>query len=293
MNSTQQQCFMLAAELLNFTKAAEQLYITQPALSRNISALEEELELLLFVRNNNVLEITPGGKLIYDWMKQTKKNFAQVLEAARRVNSEAGQSLRIGFIRSEQPPEMAAKALKRLVEEEPELELQFDHYHSREIIAHLEEHSMDVAVMVDSATKGHSRLVSEAIATLRRCIAVSIKHPLAFRNQVSLKEFSGDTFISVIPEVSPTLSSMIRRVCSEQGFTPMLLEAESTEEQLQWIVSGKGVGLLVENHVMRQNPLYSFLRLEEELPVELVCTWDRLNANPHIPRLVEAFRAAH
>lgn len=290
MNSTQQQCFMLAAELLNFTKAAEQLYITQPALSRNISAMEEELELLLFVRNNNVLEITPGGRLLYDWMKQTKTNFSQVLEAARRINSEAKQALRIGFIRSEQPTETAAKALKLLVEAEPDLELQFSHYHSREIITHLEEHSMDVAVMVDSATKGHSRLVNETIATLRRCIAVSIKHPLAFREEVSLKDFSGDTFISVVPEVSATLSSMIRRVCGEQGFTPILLEAESTEEQLQWIVSGKGVGLLVENHVMRQNPLYSFLRLEEELPVDLVCTWDRLNFNPHIPKLVEALR---
>lgn len=293
MTSTQQQCFMLAAETMNFTKAAEQLYITQPALSRNISALEEELELLLFVRNNNVLEITPGGKLLYDWMKQTKKNFAQVLEAARRVNSESGQALRIGFIRSEQPPELAAMALKRLVEETPDLELQFDHYHSREIITHLEEHSMDVAVMVDSATRGHSRLVNETIATLRRCVAVSIKHPMAFHKKASLRDFAGDTFISVVPETSPTLSGMIRRVCEEIGFTPMLLEADSTEEQLQWIVSGKGVGLIVENNVMRNNPLYSFIELEEYLPVELVCTWDRLNTNPHIPRLVEAFREIH
>ena len=42
----------------------------------------------------------------------------------------------------------------------------------------------------------------------------------------------------------------------------------------------------------RSNPLIAFLELKEEFPVELVCAWDRLNTNPHIPELVEAFEAS-
>lgn len=280
---------MTAARLQNFTRAAEQLYITQPALSRNISSLEEELELLLFRRKNNVLEITPGGRILHDWLSQNGPNFNRVLENARKANSARGQALRIGFVRSEMPTQVAADALKQIASEEPELELLFDHYHAREIIERLEEHSMDVAVMIGTAAMGHPRLLTRTLAQLRRCVVVPVRHPLAGSTRVSLRDFRNETFISVNPETSPTLSATLRAVCSECGFTPMILEAASTEEQLQWIVSGKGVGLLIENHVHRYNPLYAFLSLKEELTADLVCVWDRLNANPHIMQFVEAF----
>lgn len=292
MNSTQQQCFMLAAEHMNFTRAAEQLYITQPALSRNISSLEEELELLLFVRRNNTLRITPGGQMLYDWMRKAEQDFTQVLEAARQANAEPKQALHIGFVKSELPPRTAADALRRLRCLRPDVELVITHYLAREIISRLEEHSMDIALMIGSATYGKPRLITRSLTRFRRCIAVSVGHPLAARESVSLAELRGETFISVKPQASPTVSMMIRRVCGTAGFIPKLLEAQDTDEQIEWIESCRGVGLLVENHVERSNPLISFVHLEEDFPVELVCAWDRLNTNPHIPELVDAFNAS-
>lgn len=291
MNSTRWQCFKVAAQYANFTRAAEQLYITQPALSRNISALEDELELLLFVRRNNVLSITPGGQLLYDWLCQEEQDFEQVLEAARRANAEPKQALHIGFVKSEMPTRFAADAVRRLRAMKPEVEIVITHYHSQELISRLEDHSMDAALMIDSATQGKSRLVTRSLTSIQRCIAVSISHPLAARECVSLAELRRETFVSVKPQTSPTITSMIRRVCSTAGFYPRLLESQDTDEQIEWIESGKGIGLLVENHVARTNPLISFLELKEDFPVELVCAWDRLNTNPHIPELVEAFTA--
>ena len=289
MNSTQIQCFMAAAELQNFSKAAERLFITQPALSRNISGLEDELELLLFVRHNNVLALTPGGKMLYEWLRCTGPGFEKLLDSARRANSQTDQALRVGFVKSELPSEKVAKALKLMVDRYPRMEVLFDHFHSGEIIDKLEEHAMDVAIMISSAVRGNPRLVAKKIESLYRCIVVSITHKLAGRRKISLYDCKEEVFISVKPEVSPTLSAMIREVCAEAGFMPMILEADSTEEQLQWIVSNKGIGLLVENHIKRDNPLFSVLELEKKLPVELVCVWDRLNTNPHIQRLLDAF----
>ena len=289
MNATQIQCFMAAARHMNFTRAAEELFITQPALSRNISGLEEELELLLFVRHNNVLNITPGGQLLYNWLRQAGKDFSAVLDSARRANTRRSQALRIGFVCSEAPTPAVAEALGRMAEEDEELEVLFDHFHAREIITRLEEHTMDVAVMVRSAAQDNPRLITRTLAPLRRYVAVSIRHPMAKRRKISLAECAAETFISVRPEVSPTLTPMLNRMCRQSGFTPRGLEAGSTEEQGQWIVSGKGVGLLVENHLQRHNPLYAFLELEEDLTVDLVCVWDRLNGNPHITTFVNAF----
>ncbi len=289
MNATQIQCFMAAAKHMNFTRASEELFITQPALSRNISGLEEELELLLFVRHNNVLNITPGGQILYNWLRQTSKGFDEVLDSARRANARRSQALRIGFVRSEAPTPAVAKALERMAERDREAEVLFDHFHAREIVDRLEEHTMDVAVMVSSAVHDNPRLVSHTLSTLQRCVAVSIRHPLAKRKRISLRDCAEETFVSVRPEVSPTLTPMILRECRRCGFTPKVVEAGSTEEMSQWIVSGRGIGLLVENHMQRNNPLFAFLELEEELMVELVCVWDRLNGNPHIRTFVDAF----
>lgn len=292
MNSTQQQCFMLAAKYSNFTRAAEQLYITQPALSRNISSLEEELELLLFVRRNNVLSITPGGQILYDWMRRTEQDFDQMLQEARLANAQPKQELHIGFIKSELPPRIVADALQRMRSTQPDVQIVITHYLSREIITRLEEHRTDVALMIGSAAYGKPRLVTRSLTSFQRCAAVPISHPLADAERIPLSALRNDTFISVTPRNSPTLTTMIRRVCATAGFSPKIIEAENTDEQIEWIESGRGVSLLVENHVERRNPLISFLRLEANFPVELVCTWDRLNTNPHIPEFLDAFNSA-
>lgn len=61
MTITQIKYFITTAKCLNFTKAASQLYITQPALSRQIAAIEAELNMQLFVRNNRTVKLTPAA----------------------------------------------------------------------------------------------------------------------------------------------------------------------------------------------------------------------------------------
>ena len=64
MNSTQIKCFLALSETLNFTKAASRLYLTQPALSRQIVTLEQELNTLLFIRDSKNVSLTPAGALL-------------------------------------------------------------------------------------------------------------------------------------------------------------------------------------------------------------------------------------
>lgn len=66
MTITQMKYFITAAKCLNFTKAASQLYITQSALSRQIVAMEEELNLQLFVRNNRQVKLTPAAVVLLE-----------------------------------------------------------------------------------------------------------------------------------------------------------------------------------------------------------------------------------
>jgi DNA-binding transcriptional LysR family regulator len=68
-------------EKMSFTKAAEELYVTQTAISKHISCLEEELGCLLFTRSQNGLRITPAGQLIHGFLEDAMTRFLDVVRS--------------------------------------------------------------------------------------------------------------------------------------------------------------------------------------------------------------------
>ena len=290
MNTTQQKCFIEAAERLNFTAAAEQLYMSQPALSRNIAALEDELGVMLFHRRNNVLTLTPGGEVLYRWMKESLESLEQACREAKNANAAGRSRLVLGFVNSETMSERDSRTIAMFRQKHPEVELTIIHCPAREIIRRLTEQHMDIAVMIGTAAYGNQRLQYIESANFRRCVAVSITHPLAVKDCVSLKDFAGDNFLSLREDISPTFTPMVREVCGEAGFAPHITELESIGRVVSAVESGKGVALLVDNHTAAFNPLIKMVHISEFFPVSLICVWDKLNANPSIEEYLEIYK---
>ena len=291
MNTTQQQCFIEAAERLNFTAAAEKLYISQPALSRNISSLEDELGVMLFKRRNNVLSLTRGGEIIYQWMKANQASLEIAVHEAQKANASPQGELVLGFVHNEIPSERDSKTIELFRRQYPEVDLSIQHHPAHAIIEHLMEQRMDIAVMIGSAAYGNQRLRYLESAHYRRCVAVSIAHPLAGRDIVSLKDFSKDLFLSLKPEVSPTMTKMLRDVCAEAGFVPRMQELDSIADLIALVESGKGIAVLVDNHTARFDPLIKLVHIHENFPVSLICVWDKLNANPSVIDYLDIYKS--
>lgn len=291
MNTTQQRCFLAAAERLSFTAAAEELFMSQPALSRHIAALENELGLMLFQRRNNVLSLTPGGRLLAQWMRESAASLERAVREARRANAAGQNSLVLGLVNSEVLSERDSRAIALFRRSRPEVELTIVHSPAREIVRRLTEQRLDVAVMIGAAVYGNQRLQYLESARFRRCVAVSIAHPLAGEEARSLGDFAGESFLSLRGDVSPTMTPMVRQVCGEAGFEPRIAELESIEALMAALEAGRGVSLVVENHVAAFDPLLKCVALREHFPVSLLCVWDRLNANPLIGEYLEIFKS--
>ena len=99
MTIFQLECFCALADSLNFTQTANAMFITQPALSRAISSLEQELQLTLLQRTTHSVTLTPAGKIFSSECHKMLKEFQRGSERAR--SAQAGQigSVRIGFQR--------------------------------------------------------------------------------------------------------------------------------------------------------------------------------------------------
>ena len=82
MTFNQLKYFVTVAECLSFTEAAKSLFITQPALSRQINAMEEELGTRLFIREKKRLKLTQGGSVLYNRLPKVLSDYAEAVEDA-------------------------------------------------------------------------------------------------------------------------------------------------------------------------------------------------------------------
>lgn len=80
MNDLQIDYFMAVATNLSFTKTSEELYVSQPAISKQISQLEKELGVKLFTRNNRKTELTDAGRLYFDFFNRYKADVTPYLQ---------------------------------------------------------------------------------------------------------------------------------------------------------------------------------------------------------------------
>lgn len=87
MNDEQMRCFLSAARNLSFTKAARELYMTQPTISRQIAALEQEVGTPLFVRQGRSLELTPAGKYLIEMAQSFTDQCDRLLANCRRISA--------------------------------------------------------------------------------------------------------------------------------------------------------------------------------------------------------------
>ena len=88
MTFNQIKYFVTVAECLSFTEAAKCLFITQPALSRQINAMEEELGTRLFIREKKRLKLTPGGSVLYNRLPKVLSDYAEAVEERHCQNTD-------------------------------------------------------------------------------------------------------------------------------------------------------------------------------------------------------------
>ena len=183
MNTAQKKSFMTAAECLNFTAAAEKLYISQPVISRNIAALEEEFGLLLFERHNNMLKLTPAGEIMYRWMTENRLSFNEALTSAQEAAKAPAGILRIGLVKTEYPPQRETQVILEFQKRFPNTDLSICYQSAKELMNSLLDRSIDIAAMLDSDISNDARLSRLESGVCRQVIAVSRSHPLSSFHQ--------------------------------------------------------------------------------------------------------------
>lgn len=293
MNTMQLQCFLIAAKRLSFTESAAELFISQPALSYNISALEKEWGIELFNRDKKNKEtlLTPAGEVMYEGIKELQEQFEQLLQKARNLQEGKSGTLSIGIISSDRIDDSLLKIIDNFKEAYPDVDLILKRGSHRELVQWLYNNTVDLAVALKIVVENKRLLAIQKLHSVDSVLILPKKHPLAGRKNLSLQDFKNETFVSVSRNESRAINALLEQECEKAGFTPKILEAPDINTQIMYLESGKGVSIGSINNMAAFNKHITMLQLRDLKPMELVIAYNRNNDNPCLNKFVSSYES--
>ena len=286
MTVFQIQCFLSVAETLNFTEAANRLFIAQSSLSRNISHLEEEIGLTLFIRTKKYVRLTPSGTVLYSEFSKLLKLGQHALEKAR--NAELGEtgSLCLGVLETQRSENFLPSRLGQLRKEHPNIQIDIISGTFRELREAVMDSRIDIALTLgfDMEDFNPDEVVFQPFFQSHPQCVISRSNPLATQPDFDLSALSSETMVAISPEISRGAYHNIVQFCERHGFQPAgTIYANSVQDLLLKIEAGLGFSVLDENCISDSNTSLLSVPIYKTDPLNLVAIWKRNNLNPAIP----------
>ncbi len=285
--------FLTLSEYLNFSTAAESLYITQPALSKHISALETALDTKLFERTTQNVTLTPAGELFRKRITALVDDYDDILSCLRMLKADYSSRLRIGC-----PYYAIGDYLGSLPElfagEYQEIRLQYSVGDPYEIMRMLIEKKVDLSIAPKYPIPHAGHLKCFDLFQERLGVLISTGDPLAAQKELSLKDLKDRTFFSVGNVYFNASWHQTVSLCQNAGFTP---NGPALFNQMEALIMGirHGDGITVIGSHMRgqESDRVAFRPLSDPGCERTVCIWyDPANKNDAIGKFID-FYAEH
>jgi DNA-binding transcriptional LysR family regulator len=270
--------FVAVAEQLHFGRAAEALHIAQPVLSRQIRALEDELNAQLFVRDKRATELTPAGQ-------QLLADAAPLLASAdalrRRVTRAARGpgSFTIGFM----PGLIVTQAVRALTDLHPQLTVDVLRTNWDDQTAVLHDGRADVSYI--RLPVDQSGLQIQALLAEPRVAVLPAGHRLAGKDTVTIADLA-DEHLLQDPDAVPEWRDIATEMRDRQRHRVPVLR--TVEEKLEHVAAGNGIVLLpVSTAAFYTRPGVAYIHVSDIAPSQVCLAWD---ATRH-SRLIRDFAA--
>ena len=195
MNLQQAEYFLSVAEYRSFSEAAKSLYMSQPALGRQIRALEIELDLPLFVRGRRALELTAAGKVLDEELGRWINSYNKIVEKARLANASVNATLDIGILEGHRLGSLFPAIYDYFCVNCPDIQVNTHRMSFGLLLENLYNGDVDIAVTLDFDVAGQSDLEYRIIAEVENFLVVPSRHRMANQENLTLKDFKDDVFI--------------------------------------------------------------------------------------------------
>lgn len=285
MNMNQIRYFLVTAEYRSFTKAAEQLFITQPALSRQISAMESELNLLLFTREqNHKISLTPAGKYLQGKFKKIYDGYSESVQTAREISMNLTGSIKIGILTGMYSGDILQPVVEKFEHRYQNVSIDLSSSSFGILDQKLYQGELDVILTLFFDVQKLDSLQFKVLKTNYDCLAMTETHRLASQQDVSLKDIlNTDRFIIDSREDSSTSAQLIIDDLHNNGVFPEIIYAKDLNTLQLMVTAGYGIAILDARNMLRFVPGIVFRKITAPWDVSVIAAWSRDNTNPYLP----------
>jgi len=236
--------FLAVGEALNFTKASAQLRVAQPALSRQVQDLENEIGVDLLRRSPRGVTLTAEGKLFLEEVRELLKRVDESVEKVRALARGEYGELHIGYAPSP-TVEILPPALAAFQKAVPRVRVLLHDLSSDELIAGLQNATLELAVMVRQPVGDETAGIQfELLRTYPLCVAMTAAHPFARLKSVSLEKLAAEPLVGFHRKDYPEYNRILDRLFAPIRATPRIaVECDSASSLITEVEAGRGVAL--------------------------------------------------
>ena len=274
MTINQLNCFLAAVNEKSYTRAANSLYISQPAISKSIAKLEAELGFELLRRVEDTLVPTEAGRRYCDFITKTWTEHAALLEEIRALLSAPLVDLRIGCPNTWEPAFLYRRITCGFEREFPELRFTFESRRLQELISLLEADRLDIVLTHDIFSPPGRGVISERVGETGCGVVCS---PEVFAKLTEPSDLSAYEFFVFDVQIDKRFGSVLSRICEEYGFRPRTRYIENLDAALYEIARSSGVMLFSEWDGAARNPAFCFFPLTKKLPLHVLYHSERIS----------------
>ena len=253
--------FLAVAEELNFTKASEKLFISQPPLSRQIIELEEELQAKLFIRNNKKVELTEAGKYFEKEVKALFQNLERISIKTKKIAENVSGEFRIAYISSIYSS-VISELIKHLKLQFPYVNFKLFEVSTTKQIDALEQGKIEMGIIRSpiKSPKIQSHLWFQDGFSI-----VFNKNKIQLKSEKEIMNLKDETFVFFNKDYAPHYHEVLLELCAFYGFTPKIIhEANNINSIVQLVKNGLGISIVPSNIVKNnQDPEIGFIALKK------------------------------
>lgn len=296
MNTNQLRYFVASAESKSFTKAADQYYISQTAITQQIRALEETLGVALFDRSSRPIALTPAGRTFLTDAREILERMDNAVHRVQEASVGMVGNLRVGYTKGYERNDRANGMMRQFHVKYPNVLISCYRRNTDFLAAGLLKDEFDIIFTWDSTELMKNEEV-ECVLVERSPLMVAVygSHPLARRQAIRRQELRNEKILFMTPSSNGESVGDLRfyEKYEAAGYHPnIIFRSNDAESILMMIAAEEGVSILpayvTQKLVNVENLEFIPLTGEDEV-VEIIAAWKKDSGNTVLQQLTDQF----
>lgn len=259
--------FIAVGQCLNYSKAAEELFISQSTLSHSISTLEKQVGAALLIRNTKSVTLTRAGEIFLAGAEDIVARYHEVILELREELHTGGETLCLGYV-GPACDHLFAEWIPSFRRQYPDVKVTIQRYDVATINDAFERREIDMGFVFQMDADNIGALNYTTLESDRFYVVIHARHPLAKEDEIDLRSLQDEPFLICKRSFSPNYYDHVLAICAKRGLMPRISqEAAAIADIYRMVDSQLGVAILPYSETRAYDDYrVKFLRINDDEP---------------------------